>query len=360
MYLQTLKLTQFKNYTSRAFDFNARFNVITGNNGVGKTNLLDAIYFLCMTKSFFGGTEKNLIQKETDFTRVAGVYRLENGMKQLDVVAKVMKHKKKSFETNGKVYDRLLEHVGRLPVVMIAPDDTLIATGGSEERRKFANNTLSQKNPNYLNALVRYNRLLKQRNALLKSKADWLDMNLLQSYNDHLVEPAEFIFAAREAWTRELTPLFNEYYGLIAGKREAVKIEYKSPLQKDSFAILLDKALDKDKILERTTVGIHRDDFVFFMDDMPLKRFASQGQRKSFVIALKLAQYQFLAKASPELPILLMDDIFDKLDRERVANLVAVIGESGFGQVFITDTHPTRVSELLDIPHQVIDVEKNI
>jgi len=358
MYLQTLKLTQFKNYSGRTFDFNARFNVITGNNGVGKTNLLDAIYVLCMTKSFFGGTDKNLIQKSTDFARIAGVYRLEEGMKQLDVVAKVIKQKKKTFETNGKVYDRLLEHIGRLPVVMIAPDDTLIATGGSEERRKFADNTLSQKNPNYLSALVRYNRLLKQRNALLKSKSGWLDMQLLQSYNDHLIEPAEYIFATRKSWTLDLTPLFNKYYGLISGEREAVRIEYKSPLLEDDFGVLLDKALEKDKILERTTVGIHRDDFVFYMDEMPLKRFASQGQRKSFVIALKLAQYQFLAEASPELPILLMDDIFDKLDRERVANLVEVIGESDFGQVFITDTHPTRVSELLDIPHQVIAVDK--
>jgi len=224
MYLQTLKLTQFKNYTGRAFDFNARFNVITGNNGVGKTNLLDAIYVLCMTKSFFGGTDKNLMQKDTDFARIAGIYRLEDGMKQLDVVAKVIKQKKKAFEVNGKVYDRLLEHIGRLPVVMIAPDDTLIATGGSEERRKFADNTLSQKNPKYLAALVRYNRLLKQRKALLKSKADWLDMNLLQSYNDHLLEPAEFIFENRKAWTGELTPLFNQYYGLISGEREAVRI----------------------------------------------------------------------------------------------------------------------------------------
>lgn len=356
MYLQSLKLTQFKNYSGRAFDFNARFNVITGNNGVGKTNLLDAIYVLCMTKSFFGGTDRNLIQKETDFSRVAGIYRLEDGMKQLDVVAKVIKQKKKTFEVNGKVYDRLLEHVGRLPVVMIAPDDTLIATGGSEERRKFADNTLSQKNPSYLTALVRYNRLLKQRNALLKSKSAWLDMTLLQSYNDQLIAPAEFVFETRKAWSKVLTPLFNEYYGLISGEKEVVRIEYKSPLAGDSFAVLLDKALEKDKILERTTVGVHRDDFVFFMDDMPLKRFASQGQRKSFVIALKLAQYQFLAQASPELPILLMDDIFDKLDRERVANLVEVIGESGFGQVFITDTHPTRVSKLLDIPHQVISI----
>ncbi len=356
MYLQTLKLTQFKNYASRAFDFNARFNVITGNNGVGKTNLLDAIYVLCMTKSFFGGTDKNLLQKNTDFARIAGVYHLEDGMKQLDVVAKVIKQKKKTFETNGKVYERLLEHIGRFPVVMIAPDDTLIATGGSEERRKFADNTLSQKNHNYLNALVRYNRLLKQRNALLKGKTGWLDMNLLQSYNDQMVEPAEYIFAARKAWTGELTPLFNKYYGLISGEREVVSIQYKSPLLENRFSVLLDKSLEKDKILERTTVGTHRDDFVFFMDDMPLKRFASQGQRKSFVIALKLAQYQFLAKASPELPILLMDDIFDKLDRERVANLVEVIGETDFGQVFITDTHPTRVSELLDIPHQVIQI----
>jgi len=273
MYLQTLKLTQFKNYSGRTFDFNARFNVITGNNGVGKTNLLDAIYVLCMTKSFFGGTDRNLIQTSTDFARIAGVYRLEEGMKQLDIVAKIIKQKKKIFETNGKVYDRLLEHIGRLPVVMIAPDDTLIATGGSEERRKFADNTLSQKNPNYLSALVRYNRLLKQRNALLKSKSGWLDMQLLQSYNDHLIEPAEYIFAARKAWTLDLTPLFNKYYGLISGEREAVRIEYKSPLSEDDFGVLLDRALEKDKILERTTVGIHRDDFVFYMDEMPLKRF---------------------------------------------------------------------------------------
>ncbi|HHB78168.1 MAG TPA: DNA replication and repair protein RecF [Saprospiraceae bacterium] len=357
MYLQSIRLTQFKNYGQRKFDFNARFNVVTGHNGVGKTNLLDAIYVLCMTKSFFGGTDRNIIRKETDFARLAGIFRMEGGMKQMDVVAKVIKQKKKTFEVNGKVYDRLLEHVGRLPVVMIAPDDTLIATGGSEERRKFADNTLSQKNPAYLSALVRYNRLLKQRNALLKSKSGWLDMNLLQSYNDQLLEPAEYIFSARKAWTDALTPLFNEYYSLISGAREEVSIAYKSPLSQDAFSVLLDKSLEKDKILERTTVGIHRDDFVFFMEEMPLKRFASQGQRKSFVIALKLAQYQFLAQASPELPILLMDDIFDKLDRERVANLVEVIGESGFGQVFITDTHPTRVSELLDIPHQVIDID---
>ncbi len=354
MYLQTLKLTQFKNYAQKSFDFDARLNVITGHNGVGKTNLLDGIYVLCMTKSFFGGVDKNLIQKETDFARIAGIFRLENGMKQMDVVAKVVKQKKKVFEVNGKAYDRLSAHIGRFPVVMIAPDDTLIATGGSEERRKFADNTLAQKNKAYLDALLKYNRLLKQRNALLKSKTERLDMRLLESYNEQLIAPAESIFDARKAWTAGLMPLFNEYYRLISGEREDVRMEYKSSLATERFAMLLDRALEKDRILERTTVGIHRDDFVFFMDDMPLKRFASQGQRKSFVIALKLAQYQYLAQSSAELPILLMDDIFDKLDRERVGNLVEILGDAGFGQVFITDTHPTRVSELLEVPHQVV------
>lgn len=353
MYLESLKITQFKNYEQRSFAFDARLNVITGNNGVGKTNLLDAIYYLSMTKSFLGGVDKNILQKGTDFTRLAGHYQMDEE-KQLDVVAKIVVQKKKVFEVNGKAYDRLLEHIGRLPIVMIAPDDTLIATGGSDERRKFADNTLSQRNDQYLAALVRYNRVLKQRNALLKSKTDWLDMNLLQSYNDLLIAPASYIFSERTAWTEKITPLFNAFYGAISGEKETVEIKYQSPLEIEDFSVLLDKSLEKDKVLERTTVGIHRDDFVFVMNGMTLKRFASQGQRKSFVIALKLAQYQYLAENMDALPILLMDDIFDKLDRSRVRNLVQIIEQDQFGQVFITDTHPKRVSELLGHAHLVL------
>ncbi len=354
MYLKHIILTHYKNYESKTFNFNARFNVITGNNGVGKTNLLDSIYYLCMTKSFFGGIEKNNILKGQTFARLDGDFQTKAGKSPLQVVTKIVMNKKKAFEVNGKEYDRLVEHIGRLPIVMIAPEDTLIATGGSEQRRKFSDITLSQKNKKYLESLIRYNRLLKQRNALLKSKSEWLDMNLLQSYNDQMIPSAEHIFEVRKEWAAEITPIFDKYYRLLSGEKESVEIEYQSSLAKEKLSLLFDKALEKDKVLERTTEGIHKDDFSFRMDEMPLKRFASQGQRKSFVIALKLAQYQFLAKSSEELPILLMDDIFDKLDKDRVTNLIEVLGKEDFGQVFITDTHPTRVSDLMNIPFQIV------
>ncbi len=355
MHLARIHLVNFKNYAEQHFEFDPRMNVITGDNGVGKTNLLDAVYFLCMTKSFFGGTDKHVLRTGAPFMRLQGHFFKDDSA--YEITATLPPARKKAVTVNGKAYDRLADHIGRFPVVMMAPDDTRLVTGGSEDRRRFADNTLSQKNPTYLSQLLQYNRLLKQRNALLKAP-ERFDIHLLQSYNRQLVEPANAIFAARRKWIEAISPLFNAYYRHIARAEESVRIAYRSQLTEAPLDVLLDRHLERDRAFEHTTAGIHRDDLDFFLDDRPVKRFASQGQRKSFVLALKLAQYRYLTRAGTVRPILLLDDIFDKLDRHRARHLIQLVSGEDFGQVFITDTHPTRVKELVQPPFASIPIER--
>ncbi len=375
MHLEKLILTHFKNYASQSLTFSEGINCFVGLNGMGKTNLLDAIYYLCMCKSYFLSSDLDVIQfsseqsdngtiepaKRADFMRLEGHFQKNNRREK--IVAKVQPRKKKMIEKNDVLYAGLSDHIGFLPVVMFAPDDTLLAKEGSEERRRFIDTALSQIDNQYLTNLIFYNKILEQRNALLKKKdengANVSAMHktvtaslarqeeVLDVYDEQMNNPAQYVFEKRQAFIDIFTPVFNTIYNKISGEREAVKIIYNSALVGDSLTNLIKKSREKDRILQRTTVGIHKDDWVFEIDDKPLKRFGSQGQLKSFVISLKLAQYEILRGAKQETPILLLDDIFDKLDDERVHNFLQLIVNQSFGQIFITDTRAERINDII-------------
>lgn len=345
MHLQQIKLTNFRNYEFETVEFSERLNLISGLNGMGKTNLLDAIYYLCMSKSHFQSTDKNVVRKGEAFFRLEGLFMLEKTEK---IVAKVVPGKQKTFERNDAAYTRLSDHVGLLPVVFLAPDDTMLALEGSEERRRFMDNTLCQLDQRYLEALVNYNRILDKRNAALKQFASEGNFNplLLETYNNQLEAPAKYIYQQRNWFISQFQPSLNQFYCNISDEAEPVECEYHSQLEKGNIVEMLGKSVDKDRFLERTSVGIHKDDLVFSMKGLPLKRFASQGQLKSFVLAMKLAQYELLRQHKQKQPLLLLDDLFDKLDDRRVAQLIELLVKGDFGQVFITDTHPERAEEM--------------
>lgn len=315
---------------------------------MGKTNLLDAIYYLCMCKSSSSQNDRNVLQRAADFFRLEAYFYVED--KKQKIVAKVIPGKTKIFEQGDVPYKKLLEHIGLLPVVMIVPDDTELAREGSEIRRKFLDNTLSQSDAQYLEHLMVYNRVLKQRNAILKQFASnrTFDATLLSTFDTQLLAPAEYITAQRMSFVQDFSPVFEKYYQVISGDQEIVRCTYKSPLTEQNFSQLLEHAREKDRILQRTTVGVHKDDLKFFIDDFPLKKFASQGQLKSFVLAMKLGQYDFLKVLKKRKPLLLLDDIFDKLDRSRVEHLIDLLVNGDFGQIFITDTHERRIEEIIE------------
>lgn len=345
--LKQIKLNNFKNYTEAMIHCSPGINCLVGKNGMGKTNFLDAIYYLCMTKSHFNLSDSHLIRHEADFFRMDASF--EVGQEINRIVAKYATRKKKVFEKNQVPYERLAEHIGQLPVVMVAPDDTQIATEGSEIRRKFIDNTLSQIDQQYLQQLILYNKILKQRNALLKKMAEEnrYQADLIQVYDQQLLSPAAFIFEKRQAFAEILQPVFQVMHDFICGAAEKVQLSYVSPLAEKGLAEILKENREKDRILQRTTSGIHKDDLVFQIESRPLKRFASQGQLKSYILALKLSQYEILKQEKGCAPILLLDDIFDKLDLHRVFQLLELLSNGQFGQTFITDTNPHRVAQIL-------------
>lgn len=345
--LKELILTNFKNYELEKIELSDSVNCFLGDNGMGKTNLLDAIYYLCMTKSHFGINDRNIVRHQTDFFRLEGCF--ERHRKNERIACKVIPGKQKIIERNAVAYTKLAEHIGFLPVVMIAPDDTALAKEGSEVRRRFMDITLSQQDTDYLSQLVLYNKVLKQRNAALKQFAEsrQFDFNLLHSYNQQLLTPAALIYEKRKRFVEVFLPVFERYYQRISADKEQVLCTYQSSLTGTDMQALLDSSIEKDRILQRTTQGIHRDDLVFSFDGMSLKRFASQGQLKSYIFALKLAQYAFLRQQKKLKPILLLDDLFDKLDQHRVRQLLNLLLEEEFGQVFITDTDESRLGDII-------------
>lgn len=347
MFLETLILTHFKNYEAQRIDCSPALNCFTGNNGMGKTNLLDAVYYLCMGKSHFNLVDSHLIQHGADFFRLEGIFSLNDRRER--IVAKVAPRRRKEFERNGVPYQRLSDHVGLLPVVFIAPDDTLLIMEGSEARRNFLDNTLCQFNAVYLQHLIQYNKVLRQRNALLKQMAETQRFQpaLLEVYDQQLLEPAQYIHRQRQAFTQEFRPLLLQTIRTLSGAQEIVDCQYQSKLSGQAMGDLLCEAVEKDRILERTTVGIHRDDLDFTIDGHPLKKFGSQGQLKTYLLGLKLAQYHLLRREKGIAPLLLLDDIFDKLDHRRVLHLIGMLLEQDFGQVFLTDTQPERILEII-------------
>ncbi len=345
--LNKIVLTQFKNYERETLDFIPEFNVLTGKNGVGKTNVMDAIYYLCMSKSYFGHSDRQISKHGCDFFRLAGDFT--QGKKTLKIVAKVKNGSKKEFEKNGRKYDKLADHIGLLPIVFITPDDNSLVRDGSAERRKLLDNTLAQSDAGYLQHLIRYNKLLRQRNAALKKFAETRQVNhaLLDTYDQQMAAPAREIFHFRKQMTSQLIPFFQEQYNEISAQAETVGLSYKSALNDNDFPSLIRAAREKDIILQRTTAGIHKDDLVFTIGDYPIKQLASQGQLKTYIIAIKLAQYQVLKSIKKYPPILLLDDIFDKLDNQRVTALVQMLVKRDYGQIFITDTEPGRIRNII-------------
>lgn len=348
MYLQQLSVINFKNYSEAELKFSQSVNAFTGNNGAGKTNLLDAIHYLSLCKSYFNPIDSQQIKTGTDMFVINGVFN-KDGHKET-IACGLKRNQKKQFKRNKKDYQRLADHIGLFPLVMVSPYDISIIIEGSEERRKFIDNVISQTDNKYLDELITYNKVLINRNALLKRIAETgrYDPELLNVFDEQLITSGNLIFKKRKAFMGAITPVFNKHYQFLSGDAEQVELVYESQLLQGDFADLLKKSTEKDRILERTTVGIHKDELQFAIHGMPMKKFGSQGQQKSFLIALKLAQYTYLYQQKGFKPLLLLDDIFDKLDDNRVTKLMQMVSNHDFGQVFITDTSAAKVEGIFN------------
>lgn len=348
MWLKNITLLNFKNYCDADLQFSDTVNVFTGNNGSGKTNMLDAIHYLCLCKSYFNPIDGQQIKTGSDLFMIQGDF--DRNERNDKITCGVKRNQKKQFKRNKKEYEKLADHIGLFPVVMVSPYDVNLIMEGSEERRKFIDNVISQTDSHYLDQLISYNRILLNRNAFLKqiSITRKYDPTLLEILDEQLVNAGNKIFATRKAFMDEFIPLFNEYYLYLTENKEVVSLNYQSQLIDFPFETLLKKSVEKDRVLERTTTGIHKDELAFEISEMPLKKFGSQGQQKSFLIALKLAQYAYLAKNKGFKPLLLLDDIFDKLDDHRVQKLMQMVSHQDFGQIFITDTGKERVKSVFE------------
>lgn len=346
MFLKKLSVLNFKNYPEAELEFSSHVNCFTGNNGEGKTNLLDAIHYLSFCKSFFNPVDSQNILHDAPFFLIQGLYMMEG--QDEEIYCGLKRNQKKQFKRNKKEYTRLADHIGLFPLVMISPADSELVTEGSESRRKFMDGVIAQFDREYLEKLIHYNRILSQRNMFLKQIADQssFDKDALEIWDVQLIEAGTVMHQKRQQFVRDFISIFQTYYELISGGREQVNITYLSHLNAAPFSEVLAKALQRDQVMEYTTVGIHKDDLEFKIDGYALKKYASQGQQKSFLIALKLAQFDFIKQIKHLTPILLLDDIYDKLDDLRVKQLMELVSNDHFGQLFITDTHPTRLTEL--------------
>lgn len=347
MYLKTLTLTNFKNYEQADLEFSPRINCFVGNNGVGKTNILDAVHYLSLTKSFFNAIDSISIRHGEDYFIINGKFTGRDEEDQ--IFCAFQRQKQKVMKKNGKEYQKLSDHIGKFPVVMISPADSALISEGSEERRRFLNKIISQYDPEYLDSVLKYNKALQQRNRLLKEfkETGQFDKDALMIWNVQLVKYGEYVYRERKNLVNELIPVFQEYYSLISSEKESVRLSYRSHLSEGDFAETLVSTMSKDRFLEYTTTGIHKDDLILEMSGYPVKSLGSQGQQKSYLVALKLAKFDYINRRSGITPVLLLDDIFDKFDAERVEQIIRLVGSSRFGQIFITDTHQSRLKEIL-------------
>jgi len=342
LYLKELELVHFKNFEKIKLSFSPRLNCITGLNGMGKTNILDAIHCLCVGKSHFNLTDLQIIQTSHEFARLSASFSLSDNIEH--IVMKVPLNGKKILERNGVNYKKFADHLGLLPVVMIAPDSSEMITGTGEERRRFMDTALCQIDNRYTTYLSSYNRILKQRNAHLKMSINSTNNDLLlDTYDKQLVEPSIYIYEARKNYIKDLQFKVSECYKEISSERETVEIIYQSQLAESDLLTLLQANRQRDLITHRTRIGIHRDDILIFMDGMDARKFSSQGQVKSILFSIKFAEYHYLSEKRKSLAILLLDDIFDKLDAVRVHKLLSILSSDLFGQIFITDTTTERL-----------------
>lgn len=343
VFLESIQIDNYKNLESIHLKLEKKFICFTGKNGTGKTNLMDSIHYTSLGKSYFSSNELQNIRFDQDFFHLKSIFHRKNEI--FDISCGLIRGDKKVIRRNGESYSRFSEHVGEFPVVMITPYDIELIQNGSEERRRFLDILISQVNKNYLETLVIYVRILKQRNAHLKSLAmnRKPDKSLIEIYNDQLCEAAKPLFETRKEFISQFREMFRKYYAIISNSSESVNLEYISQLNENDLKTLLVKNLHEDIRLERTGYGLHKDDLELTIDNRPVKKFGSQGQQKSFILALKLAEYEFIKIKKGYAPLLLLDDIFDKLDSQRIRRMIETISGNDFGQTFITDTDETRV-----------------
>lgn len=347
MHLKHLSAINFKSFSQVELELNPKINCFIGNNGQGKTNLLDAIYYLSMCKSAFNSSDRQVLRHGEQFFVIEGSYQRVSSNE--DIYCGFKLDEGKIFRRNGKTYDRLADHIGFIPIVMVSPTDSALIDESGEERRKYMNGVISQYDRVYLDEVMRYNRLQAQRNSILKNHPHVsFSYDLLEAIDDQLVRYAQTIHAKRSSFVEQLIPIFMDYYNRVSGGEERVSIAYRSHLNDGDFKTMLRNNIQRDRTLQFTSMGIHRDDMVLSIDGYPIRREGSQGQQKTFLIALKLAQFEFLSRVSGIKPLLLLDDIFDKLDMDRVGFLINQVAHDGFGQIFITDTSKNRLDMILN------------
>lgn len=358
MRLDFLSLINYKSFPSAEFELDEKINCFVGNNGVGKTNVLDAIYHLAFAKSYFNPITVQNIRHDEDFFVINGNFTKNNSSEKVVVSAK--RGNKRVIKRNGKAYDKISEHIGLIPLVIISPADRDLIIEGSDTRRRFIDSVISLDNQEYLNKLVTYNKLIQQRNALLKyfQANRTFDRNGLAVYDEQLVVLATYIFHTRVSFLDAFTPIFKKYYAYISQSEEDVNIYYKSDLNDHTASQVFESSLQKDMQLQYSSAGTHKDDLYFMLDGHAIKKFGSQGQQKSFLTALKLAQFEFIKQQSGTVPILLLDDIFDKLDENRVSQIINMVNDEQFGQLFISDTHSNRTEQVVKEIHQSYKIFK--
>ena len=347
MTLEQLTILNYKNIVEAQLQFSPKVNCLIGNNGMGKTNVLDAIYYLSYCKSFTSNNDHSAaINHEAPFMMLQGRYTRRGSTEEISL--SVQRGKRKTVKRNGKDYKRLSEHIGLLPLVMISPLDWDLIRGSGDERRRLMDQIISQGNKQYLDALIRYNKALEQRNSMIRN--DYRDPLLYETVEQTMSSTATLLHEARQQWLEEFTPIFMRYYNAIAGDSEQVRLSYKSHLGELSMQQVLNANRDRDMIMGYTTRGVHRDDIDLWLGNHPMRKTGSQGQCKTYTIALRMAQFEFLKKYTRTTPILLLDDIFDKLDESRVVSIINVVSNSqDFGQIFITDTNRTHLDEIISL-----------
>ena len=343
--LEKIVISDFRNIELQELAFSPNINCISGNNGEGKTNLLDAIYYLSMTKSAFVSSDRFTFRHGTEELSLSGTYRMENGLSSRFALKMSVKGDKKLWR-DDKPYPKVSEHIGILPIVMVSPSDISLVSESGDERRRFINAVLSQMDHEYMSALQQYNRLLLQRNKMLKEMSP--DRSLLEVIDMRMAMLAEPIYKARAKFVEELRPVINAYYRELSGGVEQVDITYESDMTKGPLDQLMAASFERDKALRYTSCGIQRDDFIFTMNGWPIRRHGSQGQQKSFLVSLKFAQYELMKKSYGFAPLLLLDDVFDKLDMGRISNLLQMVTGEDFGQIFITDSNKVRMAGIVD------------
>ncbi|MGA3014578.1 MAG: DNA replication/repair protein RecF [Bacteroidales bacterium] len=360
MYLKKLSLTNFKNYAQADYQFSDKINCFVGNNGVGKTNLMDAIHYLSFCKSYFNPIDSQNIRHDQDYFAINGTcIRNDDSTDHIQCIQK--RNHRKKFLMNKKEYERLADHIGQFPIVMISPYDRDLINDGSEIRRKYIDSVISQFDKLYLDDLISYHKALFQRNALLKSFSDkhYFDSSELTIWDEQMTRLGTGIYEKRKAFLERFIPIFRHYFSFISCADETVDILYTSQLSEGELATQLQNAVERDRSAQFSTVGIHKDDLEFTISGYPVKRYGSQGQQKSFVIAIRLAQFDYMKGIKGYKPLLLLDDVFDKLDDLRVQQLISLVSENNFGQVFITDTSEDRIRKIFDrmnIDHKIFKI----